>query len=375
MFADVTVRVRFAPSPTGSLHLGSAFTALVNRLFASRLGGSMILRIDDTDPARTVAGAEARVLEDLRWLGIGWDEGPHRQSERFDRYREAARELPFTRLDQGAVVLAAPGVRPFVLIRGDGRAGYRWASVVDDADMGVTHVIRGGDHLANAPLQEAAFQALGAPVPAFLHHAILLGDAGKLSKRSGADTVAALRAGGYPPEAVVNHLGLVASSGPGEVMGFGALVERFEPARLARGEVRLNPARLDSLSAAHLALRSDAELAAEVLRFCPPGTPAEAVRALAPALRGVHTLVEAAALVESVVSDPQPHPLPELAEIRRGYPDRLSEQDARRLVDELRSRGVPLRRARLALTGRERGPELWAVLAALPRDEAIRRAA
>jgi len=371
----MSVRVRFAPSPTGSLHLGSVLTALVNRLFADRAGGTMALRIDDTDTTRTISGAEQSVLDDLRWLGIGWDEGPFRQSERFDRYREAARGLADSENVEGALTLAAPGVRPFVLIRSDGRATYNWASVVDDADLGITHVIRGGDHLANQPLQEAAFRALGAPVPVFVHHAIVLGEHGKLSKREGAATVADLRAAGYPAAAIVNQLGLVASSGPGEVLSFEQLVERFDPDRLARGEVRLEQARLDSLAAAHLAALSDADLAAAVLPFCPPGTPADAVAALAPALRGVHTLVEAAELVGTVLADPEPHPLPELAEVRRGYPERLSEEQARRLVDELRSRGVPLRQARLTLTGRERGPELWAVLAALTREQAIRRAA
>ena len=371
----MSVRVRFAPSPTGSLHLGSALTALVNRLFASRAGGTMALRIDDTDTGRTVEGAEGSVLEDLGWLGLGWDEGPVRQSDRFERYRQAAEGLADARVEDGAVVLAAAGVRPFVLIRSDGRATYNWASVVDDADLAITHVIRGGDHLANRPLQEAAFRALGAPVPEFVHHAIVLGEHGKLSKREGAATVAQLREQGYPAAAIVNQLGLVASSGPGEVLSLAQLVERFDPERLARGEVRLEQARLDSLAAAHLSALSDAELAAAVLPFCPPGTPADALAALAPALRGVHTLVEAAGLVSSVLADPEPHPLPELAEIRRAYPEHLSEAEARGLVDELRSRGVPLRRARLALTGRERGPELWAVLRALTREQAIRRAA
>ena len=371
----MSVRVRFAPSPTGSLHLGGALTALINRLFASSSGGTMLLRIDDTDADRNVAGAERQLLDDLGWLGIGWDEGPLRQSERFDRYREAAEGLPGTRVEDGALMLEAPGLRPFVLLRSDGRAGYRWASVVDDADRGITHIIRGGDHLANRPLQEAAFRALGAPVPEFIHHAVVLGEHGKLSKREGGATVAELRSAGYPAAAVVNQLGLVASSGPGEVLTLPELVERFEPARITRGEVRLEQGRLDSLAAAHLAALSDADLAAAVLEFCPAGTPPEAVAALAPALRGAHTLVEAAGLVSSVLADPEPHPLPELAEVRGGYPERLSEQDARRLVDELRSRGVPLKQVRLALTGRERGPELWAVLRALTREQAIRRAA
>jgi hypothetical protein len=117
------------------------------------------------------------------------------------------------------------------------------------------------------------------------------------------------------------------------------------------------------------------DLVARVLEFAPAGTGPELVAAMVPALRGAHTLAEAGDLVACVTEPPLQHSLPELATIRERYPDRLSEQDARALVDELRSAGVPLREARMALTGRERGPELWAVLAALPRDEAIRRAA
>ena len=372
----MSVRVRFAPSPTGSLHLGSALTALVNLLFARRRDGTFLLRIDDTDAPRTEAGSEQGILDDLRWLGIGWDEGPVRQSERAERHREAARAAAGTEVHGGATYLAAAGVRPFVILRADGRPTYHWASVVDDLDFGITHVIRGGDHRANEPLHAAAFRALGADPPPFIHHAVVLGDAGKLSKRDSASSIADLREAGYPAGAVVNLLGLVASSGAGDVMGLDELVDRFDPDRLARGEVRLDPGRLRSLAASHLSRLLDAELAAAVLPFCAPGTPAAAVAAMAPALRGAHTLVEAADLVACVVDAPAPgEALPELAEVRRAYPERLDEAQARALVDELRRRGIPLRRARLALTGRERGPELWAVLAALPRDEAVRRAA
>jgi len=371
----VPVRVRFAPSPTGSLHLGSALTALTNLLFARSQEGTMLLRIDDTDAARLVRGGEQTIVDDLRWLGIDWDQGPVRQSDRAERHRAAARSAAGVELRDGALVLTGEGIRPFVIIRSDGRPTYHWASVVDDADHSITHVIRGNDHLANRPLHEAAFRALGAPVPVFLHHAVVLGEHGKLSKREGAASIAELRAQGYPAEAVVNQLGLVASSGPGEVLTMDELVDRFDPARLARGEVRLEQARLDSLSTAHLASLSDDELAERILPFAPSNLDPAALRALAPGLRGAHTLVEAAQIAASVLEPPTRHPLPLLAELRGEYPERLDEAQARALVDELRSRGVPLRDARLALTGRERGPELWTVLRAIPRDEAIRRAA
>jgi glutamyl/glutaminyl-tRNA synthetase len=357
------------------LHLGSALTAVANWLFARHENGTFVLRIDDTDPARTVAGAEHEIERDLTWLGLGWDEGPIRQSSRAERHVEAARSASGAYMRDGAVWLQAPGIAPFVLLRSDGSPTYQWATAVDDVDLGITHVIRGNDHLSNTALQVAAIRSLGAEPPAYHHHALVRGDTGKLSKRSGAASIAALREEGYPPEAVVNLLGLVATSGPGDVLTMDELVARFDIDRLARGEVTLEGKRLRSLSTGHLRRLSDAELVERVLPFAPPGTDRGQVARLAPALRGVHTLAEAGDLVACVVRAPLPHPLPGLAEVRRRFPERLSEDDARKLVAELRTSGVPLREARLALTGRESGPELWAVLAALPRDETIRRAA
>jgi glutamyl-tRNA synthetase len=372
---NVAPRLRFAPSPTGRLHLGGALTALVNSLFAQRHGGSLLLRIDDTDEARTVPGAEEAILEDLGWLGIAWDEGPVRQSERMERYREAAASVPGAMLRDGAVHLAVPGVPDFVILRTDGSATYHWATAVDDADFGITDVIRGGDHRSNTALHVAAIRALGAEPPRYLHHALLLGPDGKLSKRDAHSSVADLRDEGYPPEAVVNYLGLIASSGPGDVLTFPELVERFDEQRLAHGEIALDPARIRSLSTQHLRAMAAEELVRRTMPFAPRSATEEQVAALAPALRGVHTLAEAGDLVAAVISEPDHRPLPELARLRSRYPEHLTEDDARALVDELRRRKVPLREARVSLTGRERGPELWAVLAALPRDEAIRRAA
>jgi glutamyl/glutaminyl-tRNA synthetase len=180
---------------------------------------------------------------------------------------------------------------------------------------------------------------------------------------------------GYPPEAVVNYLGLIGTSGPGDVLSMDDLIARFDEARIARGTLQLDMGRLRALSTRHLAALPAEDLVARVLDRCPPGTPAEAVRALEPALRGVHNLAEAVELVECVLVTPEPVPLPELARIRAGFPEQLDEHQARALVDELRRAQVPLRQARRSLTGRDRGPELWAVFAALPRDEAIRRAA
>lgn len=371
----MSVHVRFAPSPTGSLHLGSALTALLNRLFARSQGGSLLLRIDDTDTDRSRPDLEAGILRDLEWLGIGWDEGPMRQSERFDEYREAASGAQGVEIRDGACWLRAAGLAPFVILRGDGRATYNWASALDDLRGGISHVIRGNDHLSNTPLQQAAIRALGGEPPQYLHHAVITGETGKLSKREGASSITDLRLAGYPPEAVVNYLGLIGTSGPGDVLSMDDLVERFDASRMARGTLQLDLGRLRALSTRQLAALPADDLIARVLDRCPPGTPEEAVRAMEPALRGVHTLAEAAELVECVLVTPDHEPLPELARIRARYPERLDEPGARELVDELRRAQVPLRQARRVLTGRDRGPELWAVFAALPRDEAIRRAA
>lgn len=371
----MSVHVRFAPSPTGSLHLGSALTALLNRLFAQSRGGTLLLRIDDTDTDRSRPELEAGILRDLRWLGIGWDDGPVRQSDRFDDYRDAASGADGVEIRDGACWLRSPGLGPFVILRGDGRATYNWASAVDDLRDGITHVIRGNDHLSNTPLQQAAIRALRREPPEYLHHAVITGEAGKLSKREGASSITDLRLAGHPPEAVVNYLGLIGTSGPGDVMSMDDLVARFDPTRLARGTLQLDPGRLRALSTRHLAALPADDLIARVLERCPPGTPADAVRSMEPALRGVHTLAEAAELVECVLVAPEHDALPELARIRALYPERLDEPQARELVDELRRSQVPLRQARRALTGRDRGPELWAVFAALPRDEAIRRTA
>ena len=184
-------RVRFAPSPTGTLHIGNALSAVANRGF----GDWMLLRIDDTDPARNVPGGEEAIVEDLRWLGVEWDDGPVRQSERGERYREAADQLGTTRLD---------GV---TLVREDGSATYQLASVVDDIDFGITHVIRGSDHRPNEPLHAKLARALGAEPPEYVHHGLILGEDGKkLSKRAEGATVASLREAGIPAEAVRAYL-------------------------------------------------------------------------------------------------------------------------------------------------------------------------
>jgi len=229
------VRVRFAPSPTGSLHLGGALTAVANRRFADERGGVLVLRIDDTDTAREVAGSEGEILRELAWLGISWDEGPVRQSERAERHREAGRAIG-TPDEEGALRFQRT-----TLLRADGRPTYHLASVVDDLDLGITHVIRGKDLLPSTPLHEAIARALGAEPPEYLHHGLLVGNDGrKLSKREQAASLAGLRELGIPPEAVRAYL---------------------EELDLPRGDVRFDETRLRRLAVEALGALSDEELA------------------------------------------------------------------------------------------------------------------
>jgi len=349
----MSVRVRFAPSPTGSLHLGNALTAAANRRFADQRRGVLVLRIDDTDPARNVEGGEAEILGDLDWLGIGFDEGPVRQSERATLYGEAAlRALAAggaERDDEGAVRLRQGGT---TLVRADGTATYQLASVVDDLELGITHVLRGSDHRPNLAVQQRIARALGGDLPEVIHHGLVLGpDGKKLSKRHGHSSVAELRDEGFPASAVRAYL---------DELG------------LPEHDVQLDLKRLRRLAVDAIAAMSDEELAAAA------GAPAEAV----PALRGARSLVEAREYAQLVV-DPQPADLGDdsratlerFAELRTPAPERLSSDEARAIVRELKAVGGDLRALRLALTGADRGPELAAVLAALPRGEALRRTA
>ena len=320
-------RVRFAPSPTGSLHLGNALSAVANR----RLGEWMLLRIDDTDPARNVPGGEEAILEDLEWLGIAWDEGPVRQSDRADRHREAAAPLG-DRFD---------GV---TLLRENGSPTYQLASVVDDIDFGITHIVRGNDHRPNEALHRRLFEALGAIPPEFIHHGLILGEDGrKLAKRAPGATVASLREAGIPAEAARAYL---------EELG------------VPRHDVHLDLARVRRLSVEALAALSDEDLAERV------GVPVT----VAPVLRGARDLVEARAYAELVL---------EPAEADVDSPETLArfrelveaDVEPKAIVRELKAVGGNLKALRLALTGHERGPELAAVIAALPRDELLRRTA
>jgi len=308
--------------------VGNALSAVANRDF----GGWLLLRIDDTDPTRNVPGGEEAIREDLAWLGVQWDDGPVRQSERQDVYREAAARLGSDRFGK------------ITLLREDGSATYQLASVVDDIEFGITHVIRGNDHRPNEPLHRDLTRALGAEPPEYIHHGLILGEDGrKLSKREFGATVASLRDAGIPAQAVRGYL---------DELG------------LPKHDVHYDVPRIRRLAIEAIAGMSDEELAAAA------AAPTEVV----PALRGARDLNEARDYARQVL---EPEPV-SLGDDARPTLERFKELNAngagaRDVVRELKAVGGNLRTLRLALTGRERGPELWAIVAALPRDEAARR--
>jgi glutamyl/glutaminyl-tRNA synthetase len=293
----------------------------------------MLLRIDDTDPARNVAGGEDEIVRDLDWLGLEWDEGPVRQSGRAERHREAGAQLG-ERFD---------GI---TLLRPDGSATYHLASVVDDVDFGITHIVRGFDHRPNEALHRRLFEALGAQPPEFVHHGLILGQDGKkLAKRAPGSTVASLRDAGLPGPAVRRYL---------DELG------------VPQHDVHYDLPRIRRLAIEAIESMSDDELAAV----------ADAPVAVVPALRGARDLNEAREYARAILTPPAPAKVdaPETLERFRELLQRSNGNvDARALVRELKAVGGNLRALRVALTGQERGPELWTVIAALPRDETLRR--
>jgi glutamyl-tRNA synthetase len=322
-------RTRFAPSPTGSLHVGNALSAVAAR----SLGDWLLLRIDDTDPARNVPGGEDELLRDLEWLGLAWNEGPVRQSERRERHLEAASRLG-ERFD---------GI---TLVREDGTPTYHLASVVDDVDFGIDLIVRGNEHRPNEELHRRLFEALGATPPEFVHNGLILGEDGKkLSKRAPGATVESLRESGIPAEAVRQYL---------EELG------------VPKHDVHYDLPRIRRLSIESIGALSDEELAERV------GAPV----ALVPALRGARDLNEArdyatAILVRVPVKVDAPETLERFIELLERT---NGDVDPKELLRELKAVGGDLKALRLALTGRDHGPELQAVIAALPREELLSRA-
>ena len=312
----MTVRVRFAPSPTGHLHIGGARTALFNWLFARQKGGTFLLRIEDTDEKRSSGPMVEGILEGLRWLGIDWDEGPYFQSERVDLYQSLVdqlirdssayrdfssaeelggtprsyRDLPAAEserrakagepfavrfkvpedqrvafLDQvfGRVVVDSSNIEDFVILRSDGFPTYHLSVVADDLDMRISHVIRGADHLSNTSKHVLLYQALGAPLPVFAHLPLILGpDRKRLSKRHGATSVTEYSRMGLLPSAVRNYLALLGWS-PGddsELLNDDELIERFDLSRVNKADAVFDISKLEWMNKRYLSSAGASEL-------------------------------------------------------------------------------------------------------------------
>jgi glutamyl-tRNA synthetase len=416
------VKVRFAPSPTGMLHLGGARTALFNYLFARYHGGKFILRVEDTDRARSSEEFERLQLEDLQWLGLRFDEGPYRQSERGGFYEEAAGRL----LEAGLAYEAGDeagrralyfrpsvrsgifrdalrgeirfvGVEDFVIFKSDGSPAYNFAAVVDDATMRISHVIRGEEHLPNTARQALLYRALEEREPKFVHLGLILGpDGKKLSKRHGAVSIAQYRGEGYLPEALSNYLALLGWSHPEgkeEFTDLDELAREWDPSRLGASPATFDTDRLLFINARHIRALPLGELYERLVPFLeeplPEGRELLAVEAIRDEMR---VLSEAPRLLREIMGPVDPtvfvETLPESSEAVYSYAagalaDRETEdlESARTLVQELRlwakEKGVGPRELlhplRLALTGRNRGPEMAYLLAVLGAREARSR--
>lgn len=280
------VRVRFAPSPTGYLHIGSARTALFNWLYARHYKGKLLLRIEDTDRTRSEERFLDEIITDLKWLGIDWDEEPIHQSKRFDVYRDAAESLvkqgrayregeayifkveksKIIEIDDmihGKIVFNTDEIKDQVMIKSDGSPTYNFCCVIDDAYLEISHIIRGDDHVSNTPKQILFYEALGLKVPQFGHMPLIMGmDGAKLSKRHGGVSVEEYKREGFLPEALVNYLLLLGWS-PGsdrEIIPIDEAVNAFDINNMKGVQAKFDIAKLRWMNGEYIAAKSDKEL-------------------------------------------------------------------------------------------------------------------
>jgi glutamyl-tRNA synthetase len=446
------VRVRFAPSPTGALHIGGARTALFNWLLARHSGGELVLRIEDTDAERSTPENVDQILDALQWLELDWDEGPILQSARAERHREALQALldaghayrsnasaedvkEYKRLhgadrgfrgepeSAGAVRLHVPaegatvvhdlirGETRFehvhlddpVIARADGSVLYNFAVAIDDLDAGITHVVRGEDHLSNTPKQLLVLEAARdagidrsddgrqAPLPLYAHLPLLHGpDGKKLSKRHGAASVQELRDAGYLPEAVRNYLALL-GWGAGDdatVMSTEELIERFTLERVSRNPARFDETKLRWLNGLYIRRMPVGELTRRIERFTGREGLQDAVRI---SQEKIHTLADfwplAGSLIDGPVDDPSARERWLTADGRAALADARAALAGARSFDEagvgealaavVEARAVKPREVyqplRVAITGSTVSPGIFESIALLGRDETLRR--
>jgi glutamyl-tRNA synthetase len=413
----MSVRVRIAPSPTGWLHIGVVHTALFNWLFARHEGGEFRLRIENTDTSREVAGAVDQIQESLRWIALDVDGEVTFQLDRMERCREEAQRLLAEGKayeDEGAIRVRMPDegvtawddlirgrievpnerLEDLVLVRGDGRPTYNFASPVEDWLDGITHVLRGDDHISNTPKQIRILEALGAPLPAYGHLANILGtDGKKLSKRHGATSVEEFRAEGYIPEALVNFLALLGWSYDDKttVMSREELVERFTLERVGASPAVFDFKKLEWLNGVYLrALPLDeyADRLVAYLREQGYDWDEELVRRAAPLVQEkIARLGEFPGFAGFLFARVEPDPaqlgdgavLPAAAEAL----GEVEPFDAERIETALRGLaerlGLKPREAfqpiRLAVTGSSVSPGLFESLELLGKEEALARLA
>jgi glutamyl-tRNA synthetase len=439
------MRVRFAPSPTGALHIGGARTALFNWLLARHEGGELVLRIEDTDRERSTPENVEQILDALRWLELDWDEGPIMQTDRSERHGEALKALleaghayrthatgedvkaykqqhgaerGFRGRDEGdgAVRLRVPeegativhdvirGDTRFehvhlddpVIARADGSVLYNFAVAIDDLDAGITHVVRGEDHLSNTPKQVLVLEAVTAvgfatvPLPIYAHLPLLHGpDGKKLSKRHGADSVQELREKGYLPEAVRNYLALLGwGSDDDTVLSTEELIERFTLERVSRKPARFDEVKLGWLNGQYIRKLTVPELTRRLEAFTGREGLEDAARI---SQEKIHTLADfwplAGSLFDGPIDDPKarerwlgPEGLAALADVRaalagaKGFDETAVEQALAAVLERraAKPRAVyqPLR---VALCGGTVSPGIFECVALLGREETLRR--
>jgi glutamyl-tRNA synthetase len=286
------IRVRFAPSPTGLLHIGGVRTALFNYLYARQQGGQFLLRIEDTDRQRSTPEFEREILDSLKWLGLDWDGELIHQSKRLDRYREVAQELVAKGLAyefEGAVKFKIPKteVKVYDIVRGevtydskefedlvimksDGFPVFHLAVVVDDHDMEITHVVRGEDHLTNTPRHILLQQALGWKPPKYAHLPLIFGSDGTpLSKRHGAVAVTEYRNKGFLPQGLINYLALLGwnPGTPQEIFSLPELVKQFSLKRVIKSNAQFNPEKLFWVNGQHIRAISGEDYEKQITEF------------------------------------------------------------------------------------------------------------
>ena len=437
----MSLRVRFAPSPTGALHIGGARTALYNWLLARGQGGTLVLRIEDTDRERSTPENVEQILDALRWLKLDYDEGPVFQSERAERHAEVVAQLladghayhsnattddvrAYKQRhggdrgfrgepeDSGAVRLRVPDtgetvVRDVVrgevafpnanqddpvIARADGTPVYNLAVAVDDLDAGITHVVRGEDHISNTPKQMWVLQALGAPVPQYAHLSLLYGpDGKKLSKRHGAASVQELRDAGYLPEAVDNYIALLGAgfASDEEFFSLPELAERFRLERVSKNPAIFDEQKLRHLDGRHLRELGTSELTSRLEDF----TGRTGLRgAVEISEEKIQTLADFWPLVSFLFDGPVDDPAAFDKTIRReGGVEALSaardalgqtepfdaehvEAALRGVVERLQTKpGKVFQPVRVAIAGQTVSPGIFESVALLGKDETLAR--